>query len=78
MRRVGFTSPRSVALDGSHVWVTNVTGNSMTELNAGDGSLVRIVAASSDGLNGPWGRRFGGHVWIANSGGNSVTELTMG
>jgi hypothetical protein len=51
----------------------------MTELNASDGSLVRIVNAASDGLNGPWGEAVsGGAVWIANSGGNSVTELPTG
>ena len=53
--------------------------NSMTELNASDGSLVRIANASGDGFNEPWGEAvFGGAVWIANSGGNPVTELPTG
>ena len=31
----GFSQPEGVAFDGSHLWVTNVAGNSVTELPAG-------------------------------------------
>jgi hypothetical protein len=31
----GFSNPLAVAVDGSNVWVTNETGNSVTELPAG-------------------------------------------
>ena len=33
-------------LDGSHIWVTNFTGNSVTELKASDGSSNGSVAAT--------------------------------
>ena len=64
--------PAAVSSDGTHVWVANVYGNSVTELNASDGSVVRTIgvghqpdAISSDGT----------HVWVANANDNSVTEL---
>jgi hypothetical protein len=87
-----FSSPEGIAVDGTHVWVTNVGGGnggvgfpigpgSVTELNASNGSLVRVVSGASYGFNGPWGIASDGtHVWVANYGGNwgighSVTEL---
>jgi hypothetical protein len=30
----GFHNPYGVAFDGSHIWVTNISGNSVTEINA--------------------------------------------
>ena len=32
-------------VDGTHVWVANDDGNSVTELNASNGSLVRVLSA---------------------------------
>jgi hypothetical protein len=34
----GFHDPVAIADDGTHVWVTNVGNDSVTELNASDGS----------------------------------------
>ena|SRR5579871_4926066 len=45
-----FASPAGVAFDGTHVWVVNSGGNSLTELNPLDGSLVRVVSAAADKL----------------------------
>ena len=33
----------NIAFDGTHLWVTNYNGNSLTELNASDGLWVRTV-----------------------------------
>jgi len=72
----GFNAPNRIADDGTHVWVTNPPGNSVTELNASDGSLVRTLTGASYGLDGPVGIAVGGaHVWVANTNSNSVTEL---
>ncbi len=64
--------PWDVSSDGTHVWVANQNDNTVTELNASNGSLVQTipvginpVAISSDRT----------HVWVGNWGGNTVTEL---
>ena len=51
----------------------------MTELNAGDGSLVSILSGASYGFNAPRAiADDGSRIWVANAGGNSVTEPTIG
>jgi YVTN family beta-propeller protein len=64
--------PLGISSDGVHVWVANATDNTVTELNASDGSFVRTIPAgtaaygiSSDGT----------HVWVANQGDGTVTEI---
>ena len=79
----GFSFPDAVAFDGTHLWVVNedhlasqTGGNSVTELNAADGSWVRILTGSSYGFNIPDAIVFDGvHLWVANSNANSVTEI---
>ena len=60
-----------------HVWVANWGDNSVTELNAKDGSLVKVLSASSYGFNYPIAITSDnlGHVWVVNVVGSSVTEL---
>ena len=41
-RRVTAVSTSDLASDGSHVWVTNVGGNSVSELDASTGTLVKV------------------------------------
>ncbi len=85
----GFSHPSAVASDGSHVWVANT--DSVTELNAASGHLVRVIS----GLAYPYARHFfnpviaiaarGAHVWVLNGGAcmticskgtnSSITEL---
>ncbi len=36
-------SPTIYAFDAIHVWVVNTQSNSVTELNASNGSLVRLI-----------------------------------
>jgi hypothetical protein len=74
-----FSAPNRVAADGKHVWVTNPPGNSVTELNASDGSWVATLTGAGYGLNGPVGIADDGtHVWVTCGAGNSVTELNAG
>src|ERR1035437_883053 len=73
---VVFDVPVSVALSGTHVWVANFSGNSVTELNESNGSRVRVINAKADGFIAPNGVAVSGtHVWVTNFSGNSVTEL---
>jgi sugar lactone lactonase YvrE len=44
----GIETPRGIAFDGTHVWITDSTPGTLTELSA-DGSLVQIVTDSSAG-----------------------------
>ena len=68
-----FKSPAEIAFDGSHLWIANAIGNSVTEVNASNGSLVRVLTDHSYGFNGPFGVAFdGSHLWITNQEGNSV------
>ena len=49
--RYGFRGPTAIVADGSQLWVAN--GNSVTELNAADGRLTRIVSGPGYGFSFP-------------------------
>jgi hypothetical protein len=56
--------------------VANYVGNSVTELAAATGALVKVISGSSYGFNYPDAVSSDGtHVWVANGNGQSVTEL---
>ena len=64
--------PAAVSSDGTHVWVANSDGNTVTELDASTGAVVQTItvgsspgSVSSDGTD----------VWVANTDGDTVTEL---
>jgi len=72
----GFDHLSGLAFDGTHLWVGNLDGNSVTEINASDGSLVRVLSASKYSFDEPVALAFDGtHVWVSNLDGNSVTEI---
>src|SRR5216683_1393602 len=72
----GFKHPWAIAVAGADAWVANYGGNSVTELNASTGHVVRILSAGSYGFNQPWAIAVNGpDIWVVNAGGNSVTEL---
>ena len=72
----GFDVPEAISFDGAHIWVTNWSGNSVTELDASDGAWVQTLSGGSYGFDQPNGIAFDGtHIWVINVGGNSVTEL---
>jgi len=70
-----FDGPEAIAYDGSHLWITNASGNSVTEINATDGSWVNTLSGGNYGFDVPVGITYDGHLWIANEGGNSVTAI---
>jgi hypothetical protein len=78
-----FAEPIAIAVDHSHVWVANVFGNSVTELNARTGSVIRVIDAQADDFVTPIALAVTNeHVWVVNDGvkGNSrgtgsITEL---
>ena len=73
----GFNEPGAITLGGTHLWVVNVRGNSVTELSASTGALVKFNNGSGYGFDDPEAITSDGtHVWVANMYGNSVTELS--
>jgi YVTN family beta-propeller protein len=62
------THPTEITDDGQHLWVTNWSDNSVAELNASDGSLVRIISGPAYHFSGPWKMAADGpDIWVTNS-----------
>lgn len=75
----GFNYPVGIAFDGTHIWVTNYAGSSVTELDASDGAWVQTLTANNYGFDYPWGIAFdGSHIWVADSEENVVTDIPAG
>jgi DNA-binding beta-propeller fold protein YncE len=65
----GFGGPHAVASDGTHVWVANSLGDSVSELDASSGALVRVLLASRFGFSMPDAVSSDGtDVWMADDG----------
>jgi serine/threonine protein kinase/outer membrane protein assembly factor BamB len=72
----GFKDPTGIAVEGTHIWIANHKGRSVTELNASNGHLVQVLSDHKYGFSGPYGIAVDrAHIWVANFNGNSVTEL---
>ena len=72
-----FNSPDAVAVQGARVWVANGGGNSVTEINANTGALIRIISASRYQLNEPQAiAATGATVWVLGSNDVSNTAVT--
>jgi DNA-binding beta-propeller fold protein YncE len=71
-----FASPDAIAADRARVWVANNGGNSVTELSAATGALIRVISGQRYQLNGPVAISANAdNVWVANAAGNSLTEI---
>ncbi len=68
-----------IAIDQrGYVWVANYMGNSVSQLNASDGTVISSGYSDSSGsLQHPQGIAIdgAGHVWVTNILGSSITEL---
>jgi ribosomal protein S18 acetylase RimI-like enzyme len=75
------SEPDAVAFDGSDLWIANSSANSVTEVRASNGSLVRVLSNTSNSgfkFNNPDAIGFDGtDLWIANDvlAPASVTEV---
>jgi DNA-binding beta-propeller fold protein YncE len=57
-----------VSSDGTHGWVTNYVGGSVTELDAASGRLVQVLTGSSYDFAGPDAvSSDGNRVWVATT-----------
>lgn len=71
----GFNWPYAITADGTHVWVPNFYGNSVTEVSESSRSIVRVLTNPPYGFNDPSPIAFeGGHLWVANA--TSLTETS--
>jgi hypothetical protein len=62
----GFNNPVGITFDGAHLWITSIGGDSVTEVNASDGSLVQVLPPTYF-FRSPFGIAFdGAHLWITN------------
>ncbi len=72
-------NPSGVYSDGTRVWVTNTSSNSVTVFSATRGSVLWNVSGPTCAFSLPTAVLGDGHhIWIANSGGSSITELDSG
>jgi hypothetical protein len=70
-----FDAPSGLAFGGGNLWVTNQSGNSVTEINPSSGAWVTTLHSSSYGFNSPTAiTQSGPDLFVANSAG-SVTEI---
>ena len=66
------SAPYGVAFDGTCIWVANYNSDTVTKLNASDGSLVGTY---NTGIS-PRGIAFdGANIWVANSQSNTVSKF---
>ena len=75
----GFSGPSSLAIDSSNnVWITNASGNSVTELSHAGLPLSGTAGFTVGAINTPSAVAIdaAGDAWIANAGTSTVTELT--
>src|SRR5436305_9423749 len=58
--------------DGSNMWISNFSANTVTKIQASDGALL----GTFDAGNSPAGMAFdGAHIWVADQGSSSVSKI---
>ena len=73
-RRRRISVPTAVTADAGHVWVADF--DSVTELNAANGALVRVLTASRYGFNGLVDVvTDAARIWAISANSDSVTEF---
>jgi hypothetical protein len=64
--------PLDMAFDGANIWVANHGSNTVTKLQANDGTVLGTYPVG----NGPQGIAFdGANIWVTNRNDNTVTKL---
>jgi len=62
--KYGFDDPTAITVAGADLWVTNFKGNSVTEVVAATGRLVRRLSGANYGFANPAGIAFDGtYLW---------------
>ena len=74
----GFNAPNGITSDNlGHLWVTNTGNNSLIEINANDGSLVKTYQGASYGLIKPGTITSDnlGHLWVVDEFWHTLTVI---
>ena len=80
----GVNRPSGIAVDGAgSVWVANLIGNALTELQGANGPTPGQALSPSEGLGGdanlrePYGIAVdsGGNIWVSNYGASTITQF---
>jgi streptogramin lyase len=67
--------PDAICYGNGSIWVANVMGDDVTELNASDSSLIGTFVTGS----GPSGCCYAGNsIWVSNYFSNNITKLSAG
>ena len=69
-----FNHPTGVGFDGTRIWVTASSSNTVSVFTASTGALVGTYATGT----GPRGITFDGtNMWVANEAGGSITKIQV-
>jgi hypothetical protein len=70
------TGVTAVASGGGDIWIVSAQRDSLAELNASNGKLVRVITRREGGLSWPCDVVYRhGDVWVVNQNNNSVSEI---
>jgi hypothetical protein len=71
-----FDDPQDIAASGTTLWISNNDGNSLTEVSAATGTVVRTVSGDQYQLDWPGSITIAdGRGWVANALLSTVTEF---
>jgi len=71
--------PAALAVAGGAVWVASPGTDSVTELSAASGALLRILSGPRYGFASPAGLAVAGlRLWVTDQAGDEVTALRRG
>ncbi len=66
------SAPMGLVFDGTNIWVTNSTDNTVTKMRASDGANLGTFAVGASPRRVAYD---GTNIWVSNWNGNSVTKL---
>jgi hypothetical protein len=64
--------PRGVCFDGANIWVANYGSNTVTKLQANDGTVLGTYAVGTEPANVAFD---GANIWVTNYGSSNITKL---
>lgn len=71
-----FNGPLDSVFDGVHIWITNNGNDTVTGINACDGSFFMNLSGAPYNFATPVGIAFDGvRIWVVNQGNNTVTSF---
>jgi DNA-binding beta-propeller fold protein YncE len=71
-----FNAPVAMGVDGEHLWVANLQGNSVSELNVATGEPIRVLKSKHEFTKPDGIVVADGRVFVANMASNSISELS--